>query len=73
MVYRIRVRKDSAEVSIKKLLLPNMIFEMFCCNKVWYGDWYETKNYHVYYSNIYFGAKCTYKLLDDLIDLKNKK
>ena len=37
MVYKVRVMKDSNEITVKKSLMPNFFFEMMYSSRYWYG------------------------------------
>lgn len=54
-MYKIKVVKNTNDISVKKSLMPNFFFEMMYSSRYWYGDWYSNKNHYVYYSNVYFG------------------
>ena len=70
MVYKVKVMKDSNEITVKKSLMPNFFFEMMYSSRYWYGDWYSNKNHYVYYSNFYFGLNSLSFRLKELDKLR---
>ena len=70
MVYRIKINKNTNDTFVQNLLLPTMLFEIFCGDHRWYGEWYTTKHNYIYYSNYAFDMT---RLDNLLVELKQKK